>query len=463
VKTLRIAAAALLIATGLAVATPASADDNGDRKPALCDYRVCLLVVAKLVDTDGDGVTDIDEKYFGTDVLDRLSMPAAQKVIDTALMRELPSFESHLTELVVLPQMTTDFSALATAVGLMDLPTDSWGTKNAPGLLGQLAKNGLDGITSALGIARPGSGGHELPEGSSSSYFTYMQQVMDGEGSYSFDIPGSTGYGANSGKQGGETVFGPTSTSTNNGTIAIRGEDVTTYADGSKDRTKYSASQPDKPLDGGWVRTGSSSTTTSTDKDGYTTSVTKTTKAVNTNSKTGESNSSTTVTTTTYARSGQATSSHTTTTKTETKNGETTTTTETTGWNTHDDPEPPATTTETCTKDCKDHGMVDPDQVQFGILTPGDYARVIARINSVRTPGPDTGVLTDDPPRIPTKDIYSNYTGDGVVVLSSTPNPQFNIAQPEYNSELAEMAQLGGTVPPNPNADDPTGYWPDKP
>ncbi|MGN6502241.1 MAG: hypothetical protein ACTHKX_04955, partial [Pseudolysinimonas sp.] len=152
-------------------------------------------------------------------------------------------------------------------------------------------------------------------------------------------------------------------------------------------------------------------------------------------------------------------------TKVESKNGQktttvTTTTTDADGKKTTQKSDPK---TEKCaTKDCSG-GMSDPDYVTFGPLTADDYRKVAVRLGEVRTPGPDTGILTDAPPQVPTRDIYSNYSGDGVVVLSSTPNPRFNIAQPEYNGELAEMAQLGGTVPPNPNADDPTGYWPDKP
>src|SRR5690242_14247675 len=118
-RSARIALAAVLVLTGIAAASPAHADDDW-RHHAACDHRVCLVVLDEADDADGDGIADIDEILFGTDELDRLSLPAGQKLIDQALMRDLPSFESHLTELVVLPQMTPDLSGLATAVGLMD-------------------------------------------------------------------------------------------------------------------------------------------------------------------------------------------------------------------------------------------------------------------------------------------------------------------------------------------------------
>ncbi|HTL41468.1 MAG TPA: thrombospondin type 3 repeat-containing protein [Pseudolysinimonas sp.] len=459
-KSLPIATVALLLLTGVAAAVPAStasADDG--RKPASCDHRVCLRVVEQQSDTDGDGVTDLDEDFLGTDPRDAASFPAGQKLIDAALMRELPSFESHLTELVVLPQMTTDFSALATAVGLMDLPTASWGTTNAPHLLGDLGKNGFTGILSGLGITLPGSG-NALPEGSDAAQFTYMQQVMDSTSSTSFTFPNIAGWGANNGKSGGETTVGQTRVSTENGITRLSSGTSTYYPDGSHDGTSLEGRKTS-------TSTQTKSVTTSSDRMGNTVSQTVTTSSSDKDPKTGKTTTTTTTTTTGYSKDGRITGAVSQTTKVTTDPKTGTKTTETSGSTTNSDgtvtPVEPQKKTEKCqTKDCSD-GMSDPDYVTFGPLTADDYNRVMARIDAVRTPGPDSGILTDNPPQVPTRDIYSNYSGDGVVVLSATPNPRFNIAQPEYNGELAEMAQLGGTVPPNPNADDPTGYWPDKP
>lgn len=461
-KTLGIVALSALVISSCTVSVPAFADDGDDwRHHAACDHRVCLYVVDEEDDSDGDGVADIDELYLGTDVLDRLSMPAAQKLIDQVLMRDLPSFESHLTELVVLPQMTTDFSHLATAVGLMDLPSSAWGTSSLPNLFGDLAKNGLTGILSGWAITLPGSG-HELPEGSDAAHYTYMQQVMDTTSGTSFNFPNISGWGSNNNKSGGVTTGGGASiTRQEDGTYRMHAGQNTEYPDGSRDGTS---------LEGRTTKNGQSttSTTLSSNRMGDTISKTVTESKTEKDPKTGKTTTETTTTTTTFNGKGQKTGEITTTTKVTTDPKTGTKTTEKSGSTTDANgtttPAKPTKTVEACQKKDCSTGMVDPDYVSFsGPLTPDDYRKVMARLSSVRTPGPDTGVLTDGPIQIPTRDIYSNYTGDGVVVLSATPDPQFNSAHPEYNPELIEMAQLGGTVPPNPNADDPTGYWPDKP
>lgn len=455
-KSLPIATVAVLLLTGVSTASPAAADGDW-RHHTACDYRVCLVVLDDEDDSDGDGIADVDEIALGTDMLDRLSLPASQKLIDQALMRELPSFESHLTELVVLPQMTPDFSALATAVGLMDLPTDSWGTKNVPGLFGKLHDNGLTGILSGFGIDLPSSGQNELPQGSDASHITYMEWVSDTTTSMSdFPFPYRPS-GFNAGKQG-ETTFGAIDMKTQDGTTRIDFGTSTNFPDGSHDGSTYS---------GKATKTGieTHATTLSTDWMGDPKTKTQIDYSRSKDAKTGVTTETTTVTVTTFDKNGNPTGSTSTETKVDSKNGQktttvTTTTTDADGKKTTQKSDPK---TEKCTtKDCSG-GMSDPDYVTFGPLTADDYRKVAVRLGEVRTPGPDSGILTDAPPQIPTRDIYSNYSGDGVVVLSATPNPRFNIAQPEYNGELAEMAQLGGTVPPNPNADDPTGYWPDKP
>lgn len=459
-KTWGIVAASALVLSGLAIGVPAQADDDW-RHHVACDHRVCLIVLEDEDDSDGDGIADVDEKYLGSDFLDRLSMPAAQKLIDSALMRELPSFESHITELVALPQMTTDFSKLATAVGLTDLPTDSWGTNNIPHLLPALQANGLTGILSAWGITLPGSG-HELPEGSDAAYFTYMQQVMDKTDSTTFTFPNVTSGGPNDQKVVTSSTIGGISVNYEGGVINMHAGQSTYYVGGSHDGTSYDGTKNPKT---GAVTTNS--TTIHQDDNGNTIGKTVTKTTVEKNKATGGT-TTTTTTTRTGLDNGKVTGSTTTTTvvttnpKAGTKETKTSGSTTDANGKTTPDPETKPVTEKCKTKDCKD-GMSDPDYVTFGPLTKDDYRKVMARLNSIRTPGPDTGLLTDSAPQIPTRDIYSNYTGDGVVVLSSEPNPRFNIAQPEYNGELAEMAQLGGTVPPNPNADDPTGYWPDKP
>jgi hypothetical protein len=459
-KTLRVAVLCALVVSSATVSVPAFADDGDDwRHHAACDHRVCLYVIDEEDDTDGDGVADIDERYLGTDVFDRLSMPAAQKLIDQMLMRDLPSFESHLTELVVLPQMTTDFSHLATAVGLMDLPSKAWGTTSLPGLFGDLQTNGLAGITAAVGINLPGSGGHDLPDGISDSYFTYMQQVKDGTESSSTMFDEFGAQGMNAGKQGGAMVLSNFSVSIEGGFANVRGETDTSYPDKTKDYSSFTHwTNTQNPNESGsnWRNTSLGSNGENSISKGYS----KTVK----DPDTGEIVTTSHVETEYYDKDGRRAGNSVSDSKTTIKDGVKTTETTTTTVDTKGHKTVTKTNSEEkCqSKDCSG-GMVDPDYVTFGPLTADDYRKVIARIDSIRTPGPDTGILSDNPPQIPTRDIYANYSGDGVVVFSATPNPHFNTAQPEYDPQLQDMAPLAGIGAPNTQTDDPTAYWPDKP
>ncbi len=121
----RLAAAAgtLVLSAGVITAgtAPASADEPA-RLKAVCDYRLCLLVLDKSTDKDGDGVTDVDEEALGSDPDDPTSRPEAEKIFDIALARELPSFEQHLTELVALPRNNRENTGLWTGLGTIPFP-----------------------------------------------------------------------------------------------------------------------------------------------------------------------------------------------------------------------------------------------------------------------------------------------------------------------------------------------------
>src|SRR6185436_10175235 len=119
-RTLRTAGATVAVATltaGLLLTAPGSAAGEADRDHAVCKSRACLLLLDSRQDKDGDGVADVDEAVLYTDPGDKLSVPDTAKLLDMLLARELPSFEKHLTELVMLPTLTPDGSAIATGLG----------------------------------------------------------------------------------------------------------------------------------------------------------------------------------------------------------------------------------------------------------------------------------------------------------------------------------------------------------
>lgn len=454
--------AAALVAAGLVAAAPAHADEERPRTLAACDYRICVYVLDALTDADGDGVVDLDEEYFATGVLDATSAPTGGQLVDAALERVLPSFERHLTELVVLPQVAEDRASLATALGSFPLPATPW-DDDLSSSLAAIAKNGFTDILSGIGVSQPtaGDGGIRVP-GMLTTHFSYLQLVSSGEGTTVFSFPDFRGGGVNEGRTDGRTGTDGPSTKVGDVTTSIRGGQVTVYPDGSEDVTTFSGSTATKADDGpqtvvtGFVTTSTNQGTGSTSK---TTSTTKTT----TDPKTGSTTSTTSSSTTTTTKDGTST---TTKTRTETKDGTTTSesSTETTDKDGNVIPTPHGESeTHRCTGEkCAGGGRTDPDYVGVGPFSEADQARVIARLNSVRTPGPDTGAVLGDPPKVPPRDLYALYSGDGVITLSATPNPRFNSAQPEYHPGLRDLAPMAGVLPPDTSGSG-YGYWPDKP
>jgi hypothetical protein len=60
---------------------------------AVCENRACLLVLDRINDRDGDGVTDVDEQLLGTDPGSADSTPEAARLLDTLVRGRLPSFD----------------------------------------------------------------------------------------------------------------------------------------------------------------------------------------------------------------------------------------------------------------------------------------------------------------------------------------------------------------------------------
>src|SRR5690606_13228215 len=101
-------------------------------------------------DSDGDGVADVDEDTLGSDALDPDSYPDVVDMLDLVLERQLPSFEEHLTELVVLPRNTPD-GKLATPFGALDIPEQGSSVlESVEDLFDQVEANGFDNL--GLGV-----------------------------------------------------------------------------------------------------------------------------------------------------------------------------------------------------------------------------------------------------------------------------------------------------------------------
>ena len=78
------------------------------RGPSLsCGEDMCL-VVQKLSDRDGDGVSDDDEIAAGTDPADPSSRPHTPELIDLFVKDALPSFQEGVASIVVLPTVAPD-------------------------------------------------------------------------------------------------------------------------------------------------------------------------------------------------------------------------------------------------------------------------------------------------------------------------------------------------------------------
>lgn len=148
----------LVLSLGLIVTVPAGASAQEPiGRIAVCEHRVCLVLVDDSSDTDGDGVADVDEDTLGSDALDPDSYPEVGELLDLVGERQLPSFEERLTELVVLPRDTPD-GRLATPFGALDVPEEGSSVLDSvEGFFDQARSNGFDylgvGVTTWLADA----------------------------------------------------------------------------------------------------------------------------------------------------------------------------------------------------------------------------------------------------------------------------------------------------------------------
>lgn len=513
------AAGAIGLSLGLmwAGAGAASAEEL-NRRVAVCQNRLCLLVLGDSTDNDGDGVTDVDEQALGTDPKDPESRPDVQQIFDEAIARELPSFEKHLTELVALPKNTPDGAHLATAFGALDRPSQGAVVKSVGGLLHQVNANGfenvrddvtailtrppladeaeklvfalrgnvalygseIDGVVKVEGIVGPttyGLNGAKTPTGISDGGFTYgadagsighrysvryedasWDEVSSsstfGNGSTSA-MTDVTSYGSGGRRSGNTTVVTDDGYTQTKGTVTTTGYDD----DGNltqSGRTEYTYT--DRQQDDGSHVQDTAITTTNYDKDGKQTDR----STIDSTTTTSADGTTTTKTTTTTYDGDDNVTGRTETTTTESSDGTTTTTTTT--YDANGNVVSTQTTTDTCDgcqTDGDSDGFVDPDYVGVGAITGEDLARVDARLNSIRTPSQDDYGQIDlsdvKPPVSGADPMVALVNPDGVVSLAVGGNPTFNRAQPDYRPELQDIIDISGVTPPN--STDPVS-WP---
>ena len=83
-------------------ATPARAEEPQLRHIRVCDVSACYYAW-NVVDSDGDGVSDADERVAGYDPHDPASRPPLPLIVEMIGKQYLPTFEFGLGEMVVRP------------------------------------------------------------------------------------------------------------------------------------------------------------------------------------------------------------------------------------------------------------------------------------------------------------------------------------------------------------------------
>ncbi len=95
---------------------------NLDENPlVLCESGVCLFYPHKVIDSDGDNVSDEDELALNSDPLDSLVTPNILQIAEHIQDLLLPSFRKGLSELIVLPIRTPGGLPLNTDKGPVSL------------------------------------------------------------------------------------------------------------------------------------------------------------------------------------------------------------------------------------------------------------------------------------------------------------------------------------------------------
>ncbi|WP_406071599.1 hypothetical protein [Micromonospora sp. NBC_01638] len=494
------AAGAVGLSVGLMGAgAGAAAAKESDRLIAVCEHRLCLLVLNESADRDGDGVADVDEEKLGTDPGDPMSLPEAHKIFDLALARELPSFEEHLTELVSLPQLTPDGRGLATAFGKIPFVGDKTLVPSVEDLMSTLRTNGFDhigtnltatlsgkpSVTDIQGLMFAGAGNRAMYGGKTDGGFHIEgllgvtsfgvnggktpTGITDGGFSYG-DGGGFVGHGYSVGYGDGSRDEVSSSSRHSVGGVTITKNTVTSYSGGRETgRTEVSDESRFTAESGGfktWHTTGGLATAGFDDDGNVTESSTTTWSHTKTTYGDGWEKSHSKVTTTTRDKDGNVTETTVIVEKSETsEDGKTKTETSTT---TRDGEGNVTDHKETCEGNgCPDSGdepgkdpgqespegfLPYPDYASLGVPTGIDLAQVLVRLNGDRTPNRDDNGEIDlkdfRPPRGDYDPIVALVNSDGVGSFAVGVEPDFNTAKPEYGPWFEGVSQAAGGTPP---------------
>jgi len=436
-------AVAIAVAGVVGVPRPAAA---ASRQIAVCQNRACILVLNVKYDSDGDGVTDIDEQQFGTDPHNVKSLPSAAELLDAMAQHRLLSFEQHRTEVVEIPTVTPDGTQIATGLGGFLAPAGHKGRleDSFTDTLAAMENNGVDtsfGVTALI----PGAKTSDVSAMASLAWSIGGMASPVGDG-----LLGVGGFGGQ-GHQGGGTM-----TSVSGGTGASA--DYTATSSGRSSMT-YGYSTPtghqvvttyqgNDTAEGNGSR--STTLTASFDTKGVETQFTAVELAETTLSD--GSTQQTLQVTTTYFKDGSPTgSSSYTAVQTISEDGQFYTLTETT---VDVDGNKTTTTTACLGEDCDtSSGLIDPDYVTTGPITAADMNLVAARLNATRTPGPDDGSdpVTSPPPTLGKTPTIALFDPDGVTVLAAGTTPSFNFAAPDYDPRLDTLGEISGQPVPHNN------------
>ena len=169
----------LCVATGFSSGVLSAYANEKKSQLLRCEKRtrICIASISPLLDSDGDGVADIDESFLKTDVLNDLSVPTVKAQLDAAFMMKLPSMNVGLSYILVLPTQFPDgtkiggdavkLGPLEAAQANLDWPARAdrlSGLGIKPDLLKSMGIDTGNGFSIGIGNLR-GGGGKAAPAG----------------------------------------------------------------------------------------------------------------------------------------------------------------------------------------------------------------------------------------------------------------------------------------------------------
>jgi hypothetical protein len=449
----------------LVASTPSATSAVSKHKTATCQVRACLIVLDPATDTDGDGVTDVDEEKFGTDPNDAASQPPALDLVRLVLPRQLPSFERHFTELVVLPTLTPDGKALATGLGEFKLHDHDATLLNT--LFDITSTFNRNGFADLLALRA------SVIKNSDSDSF--HQAVTNHEDKVSWAADGWTDIAKTApylmgGNNGAVTGITDSKMSYGQGMLTL--DYKVNYSSGGYDKvtqtddvdvnsgvSKKSSTVDSYDSNGKLIKSMLIERTERTNEDGNETSTTIITEKFY--NKDGELTSQTVTRTTTTTYSDGSSATHI---RTDTYNGK----------GEHmGTVEVDKSTCNPAKANCEGgvtvDKYVDPDYIEMAVNSPEAMAALEFRIKWVSQPVPDNGDATAGPPGSGAEWQPGNLIVDFPLVALFDPveavsvfaseEPKFKGVLPDYDPRLAELYGLTGVTQPTRN-DDGDATWP---